>query len=376
MKILYFTYGYSPHDHRFSTAINACGHEVYYMNINPSPTLEQRSLPEGVHSVSWWGNQMKRELLDFPKMIREFRRELSRIKPDIVHTGPIQSVAPIAVRSGFQPIVTMSWGSDLLRDANKNCIKKRITRYVLNNSKVLIGDCRAVLKKASSFGFPKEHTVLFPWGVNLDHFVKRKDNDMRRELGWTDEFIVLSNRLWEPIYGVENVIRALYEARKEITDLKMILLGSGSLKKRIMTLINELELMEHIHIAGRINYEDLPAFYSASDLYVSASKSDGSSVSLLEAMASSVPVLVSDIPGNREWVVHNENGWLFKSEDVNDLTNAMIHARESVSEFGTMVEKSKKIVSTNADWNKNYKKLNAAYQMALELNRSGRINDE
>ena len=48
---------------------------------------------------------------------------------------------------------------------------------------------------------------------------------------------------------------------------------------------------------------------------MSASLSDGSSVSLMEAMASGLPVLVSDIPGNREWVTE-ENGWLFAVNDV------------------------------------------------------------
>ena len=55
--------------------------------------------------------------------------------------------------------------------------------------------------------------------------------------------------------------------------------------------------------------------YRAADLYLSASHSDGSSVSLMEALGCGLPVLVSDIPGNREWVTDGEQGWLFPDGD-------------------------------------------------------------
>ena len=295
-----------------------------------------------------------------------------KIQPDVIHTGPIQDVAPIAIRSGYQPIVTMSWGSDLLLHAEKSWVNKLSTRRVLKRSKVLIADCQAVIQKAEAFGFPKERTVKFPWGVDLDHFSLGNNAALRKELDWEDSFIILSNRSWEPIYGVENVITSFYLARQKCPDLKLLLLGDGSLRNKISALITRYNLADHVHLTGRISYQELPAYYRAADLYVSASRSDGSSVSLLEAMACGVPVLVSDIPGNREWVTGHENGWLFNQNDVKGLADAMINAGESRYKFKSMVDMSRKIVETRANWNENYKKLNIAYQMALELDQSGR----
>lgn len=372
MKVLYFTFGYSPHDHRFVKAIKACGHDVYYMNMDSIDSLEQKLQPEGVQYITWRSSNRKCKPLDIFWTSKEFKEAISKIQPDIIHTGPIQDVAPVAIRSGYQPIVTMSWGSDLLLHAEKNWANKLSARRVLNRSKVLIADCQAVIRKAETFGFPKGHTVKFPWGVDLEHFSEGNNAALRKELGWEDSFIILSNRSWEPIYGVENVITSFYLARQKYPDLKLLLLGDGSLWEKIAALIDKYDLTDHVHPAGRISYKELPAYYQAADLYVSASKSDGSSVSLLEAMACGVPVLVSDIPGNHEWVTDRENGWLFNHNDVKDLANAMINARESRNKFEGIVDKSRNIVETRANWNENYKKLNIAYQMALELNQSGR----
>ncbi len=57
-----------------------------------------------------------------------------------------------------------------------------------------------------------------------------------------------------------------------------------------------------VQFAGNVPEDEMVTHFQASDVYISASHSDGSSVSLLQAMACGLPVIVSDIPGNREWV--------------------------------------------------------------------------
>jgi glycosyltransferase involved in cell wall biosynthesis len=68
---------------------------------------------------------------------------------------------------------------------------------------------------------------------------------------------------------------------------------------------------------------DLPGFLRAADVYVSASSSDGTSSSLLEAMASGLYPVVSDITANRPWVEHGKNGLLFAVGDAASLAEAL-----------------------------------------------------
>jgi glycosyltransferase involved in cell wall biosynthesis len=84
-------------------------------------------------------------------------------------------------------------------------------------------------------------------------------------------------------------------------------------------------------------------------------------------MASGCPVLVSDIPGNREWIKPGVQGWLFKDGDPNELERSLYRAldekRDRLLEMG---KAARMLVEHRADWTKNFPKLFEAYRLALE----------
>ena len=84
---------------------------------------------------------------------------LDEIKPDIVHAGPVQGPAFLAAVAGFHPLVTMSWGSDLLLEAGRNFQTKRMTRFTLSRTDVLVGDSKCIEEKARHLWLPG---TLFP----------------------------------------------------------------------------------------------------------------------------------------------------------------------------------------------------------------------
>src|SRR3989304_3810089 len=84
--------------------------------------------------------------------------------------------------------------------------------------------------------------------------------------------------------------------------LRLLLIGDGSLRPKVLRRIEDAEVHSKVHLPGVVDQDWLPAFYRSADLYVSPSHVDGTSVSLLESMACGLSVAVSDIPGNREWV--------------------------------------------------------------------------
>ena len=184
---------------------------------------------------------------------------------------------------------------------------------------------------------------------------------MRKELGWDNNFIIFSNRSWEPIYGVDDVVRAFILAFRKNNRIRLLLAGTGSQKTFIHNLLTDQVICDQVYFPGRIDQRELPDLYRAADLYVSASHTDGSSVSLLEAMACGCPVLVSDIPGNREWIKSGQNGWLFSEGNIDDLSTRILEIQEN--------SKSKKIGSLNrvlvekkANWKKNSQLLLDTYR--------------
>jgi glycosyltransferase involved in cell wall biosynthesis len=126
--------------------------------------------------------------------------------------------------------------------------------------------------------------------------------------------------LYPVIYGVEYFIEAIPLVLDKEPDTRVLMVGYGSLDQELRARVAELGLDDVVHFAGRVEHSDMPDYVNAADIYVSMSLSDATSVSLLEAMACALPVVLSDTPDNREWVVPGENGLL-----VNVGNYPMIH---------------------------------------------------
>lgn len=366
MRILYFSRGYSPHDHRFLSALADTSHDIHFLQLERHRQSDDRPIPGPVNQVFWrekggefsWG-----ELLPLRRALKGILR---KVAPDVVHAGPVQHCAFLTALAGFRPLVTMSWGSDMLKDAHRNGFWRWITRFTLKRSTILLGDCQAVADEAHRFGFPRERIVLFPWGVDLERFHPAKAQDFRARLGWEDCFVLLSLRSWEPLYGVDTFLQGFVKAARECPDLRLLLLGKGSQAGLLRNILMEAGLLDRVHFGGQVSQADLPRYYQVADLYVSASHSDGSSVSLLEALASGVPVLVSDIPGNLEWIQEGTNGWLFPDGDSEAISKKIIAAYHNREKLAPLQAVNRALAEARADWSKNFQKLQQAYDLAQQ----------
>jgi glycosyltransferase involved in cell wall biosynthesis len=365
MRILYFTQDYTTHDHRFLTSLAESGHEVFSLRLERRGVQkEDRPLPPQVEQIGWRGGQGPVTRRDFPALLLELRQILRRIQPDVVHAGPVQSAAFLAALTGFKPLVTMSWGSDLLKGAAGMPGR---TRFTLKRTSILLGDCQAVQQKAAEYHFPAERTVLFPWGVDLSRFSPGQNPAQRAELGWEDSFTLLTLRAWEPLYGVDIVARAFALAAAQLPDLRLFMLGDGSLGPQLRQILQRAEVLDRVLFGGQISQTRLAHYYHAADLYISASHSDGSSVSLMEALACGCPVIVSDIPGNREWITPGVEGWLFPDGEHAALAELIIAAAKTRQHLPEMSRAARSLAERRADWRVNFQKLLNAYELAINF---------
>lgn len=360
-RIIYFSRDYTTHDHRFLSALANTNYEVYFLRLERGNSqFEDRPLPGGVRQITWKGGVKQVSLIDGRVLLKDLRRVIRQVEPDLIHAGPIQRSALLAALSGFKPLISMSWGYDLLQDAEKSELWRRATEFTLQHSAILVVDCETVRRRALELGMPVDKIVAFPWGVDLEAF--NPDRDLELDRG---QFTILSTRSWEPIYGVDILAQGFARAAQQIPRLRLIMLGSGSQSGYLRKLFTGARLMERVSLPGQVGQGDLPRYYSMADLYVSASHIDGSSVSLMEALASGVPALVSDIPGNREWVEPGVNGWWFKDGDADDLAKTISKAVSQPTKLVDMGKAGRKIAESRADWKKNFALLQYAYSRAL-----------
>jgi glycosyltransferase involved in cell wall biosynthesis len=361
VRVLYFSRDYTPHDHRFLTALAQSEHTIYYLRLEKcGQPLEERPFPEKVNAVIWRGGNKQVRLIDTPGLYLALKGVLREVSPDLVHAGPLHQCAWLTALTGFHPLVSMSWGYDLMQDAERNAFRGWMTRFTLQRSSVMIGDCEPVRKQAIRFGMDRDRIVTFPWGVNLTQFKPGSSSQEK-----TDGFTLLSVRSWEPVYGVDVIARAFVQVAQQYPDVFLVMLGAGSQAELIHNIFTEGGVLERVHFPGVVGQDNLPDYYRLADLYLSASRTDGTSISLLEAMASGRPAVVSDIPGNREWIQAGVNGWLFKDGDPEAMAESIkqaIQQREALDEMGAA---ARRIAEQRADWQKNFPELFRAYALAM-----------
>jgi L-malate glycosyltransferase len=372
MKIIYFSKSYTPHDYRFLSSLSRTEHEIFYIRLEANQRqVEDRPVPENVQQIIWAGGQREFRWSDLPRLVIDFRRVVKRLKPDIVHAGPIQTCAFIAVLSGFRPVLTKSWGYDLVRDADSSRWMQWVTRYTLKRSAFFTSDAHVTRDKAVAFGVNPENIVVFPWGVNIERFHPKKEErektkageNRRSKIGNRKSFTLFCNRTWEPIYGIDVLAKAFVKVAQTNPDVNLIFLGGGSQGAKIRQILMNGGVMDRVHFGGHVGQRDLPRWYHMADIYISPSHVDGSSVSLLEALACGMPCLVSDIPGNKEWVEEGVNGWLFRDGNADDLAEKILYAIKHRREFKRIGESARKTAEERADWRKNFGKLLETYHV-------------
>jgi glycosyltransferase involved in cell wall biosynthesis len=261
-------------------------------------------------------------------------------------------------------MLLMSWGSDILLEAERNSVRRWLTRFTIRRAAAVACDCRAVRDKIIELAaYPAENIVTFPWGVDLERFRPAPARvKLRDKLGWHNNKVVIYTRSLEPVYGIDVFLEAMKTVIGTVPDTRVFILGDGSLENEVKTFITRHNLGHAIHLAGRAPHETLPDYFNEADLYVSSSYSDGSSVSLLEAMACRLPVVVTDLPSNREWVTPGVNGWLVPAGDAGALSSAVLEALQQEDKARAMAGNNLALAREKADWNKNFAVLLGAYE--------------
>lgn len=315
--------------------------------------------------MSWRGGQSPASHpSDWLNLLPDVEKVIQTIQPDLIHAGPVPSCGFLSARTGFHPLLLMSWGSDLLVDAENTPAIQEMARQALSGADALICDAYAVRDMAvKRYQYPQEQIVQFPWGINLHHFAPNTQaSPLRAKLGWEKNKIILSTRAWEYAYGVETLLEAFRLALQQAPELRLIMLSGGHEVSYVRSFIEKQALNDHIFCPGQIAYPELPDYYHTADLYLSCAPSDGVSISLLEALATGLPVVVTDIPGNREWVRHAENGWLFPPRDAPGGCRAVLEALCcDTSTLNRIRQKNRQLAETRADWAQHVRLLLATY---------------
>jgi len=261
-----------------------------------------------------------------------------------------------------KPVIVTIHGSDFRMAMEGSVLLNRLFIYVCKKARHVNCVSKVQKKVIEQLGIPDEKISTIPMGVEAVF----RGVGQRRSRDDRDQFItVISNRNFLPIYNVSHLIQAIPWVLKEEPQTRFVIAGDGKEREALEKETKELNIDTSIQFLGRIPHEEMPKLLAEADIYVSTSLYDGTSVSLLEAMASGCFPVVSDIPSNREWIRDGENGFLVPVNDEKILAKKILDAIHNKELLERARKLNRSIVEENALWSVCIEKIKAIYEAQL-----------
>lgn len=272
----------SIHLQRWALAMDARGFDVHVVSAAPAAvgSLPVTTLAPVRRRVDWFAR------------VPAVRRALAQIAPDLVHAHYLTSYGLLGALGGRRPLVLSAWGSDILVTPRESVLARWLTGRLLRCAALITADSRDVLAEIARYR-PRGRLAEVFWGADTSRFVP---DTMPHE-----GFQVASLRAWEPNYRIDVLLRA-FAMLRNTGPATLHLFGGGSAEPALRALALELGLGDAVRWHGKLAPDVLAAALRGCDVSVSVPASDATSVSLLESMACALPVVVSDLPANRQWI--------------------------------------------------------------------------
>jgi D-inositol-3-phosphate glycosyltransferase len=215
---------------------------------------------------------------------------------------------------------------------------------------------------------------IIPCGTDIHHFGSINRQAARAELGIdVAAKLVLYVGRFDRRKGIETLVRAI-EKSKFLGDEKLqVIIGGGSVpgqsdgieRDRIEAIVKELGITNYVRFPGRLSQEILPIYYAAADVCVVPSHYEPFGLVAIEAMASSTPVVASDVGGLQFTVLPEETGLLAPSQDIGAFATAIDRILENPQWRDKLGKSAKKHVQAKFSWDGVASQLNDLYNQVL-----------
>ncbi|MEE3372381.1 MAG: glycosyltransferase [Planctomycetota bacterium] len=240
------------------------------------------------------------------------RREIARLRPALVHTWLFAAnsygrQAAIACR------VPRIVAGERCVDQWKDWHELALDRHLARRTDRIVTNSQGVCDFYARHGVPAEKFRVIPNGVDVRSGSSAPDparcrHDLR-EFGVpeTARLVVAIGRLW-PQKRYKDLIWAAHLLQAARGDTHLLILGEGPQRWRLERYTRQLGATDYVHFLGQRN--DVQRLLPVCDCLWLGSGYEGQSNAILEGMANGLPVVATDIPGNRELVVDQETGFL------------------------------------------------------------------
>lgn len=334
MRIAIFTETYLPdangvatHVKTLKDGLEALGHDVLIVTADAS--CRRHVIRSGIlHCPAVTSKRLYNYSLAAPFSLKRMKI-IKRWQPDIIHIqnefGTGLSGVMAAGLLGIPLVYTMHtmYDSYIYYVAPRPFISAatrashRYFRHIANRCTALTGASEKIERYIRECGI-KQPVRIIPNAVELDIFGEglcdmEKAAEIRRRYGLKRTSACFCGRLGEE-KNLDTLLAFWAEASKQLNDISLLIIGDGPHREHLAALTQKLSISDSVRFTGKIPHNELPEYYAACSLYVTASLTENYSISMLEALASGLPVVHMLDELNECQLINGMNGFPFTSE--------------------------------------------------------------
>src|SRR3989344_5809 len=200
-----------------------------------------------------------------------------------------------------------------------------LIKFIVNNAQAISVVNTDMKTKLTARIHPTSDISVISMGVNTTLFhPDTYDPTIKEAFDIQGPFLLFVGSLVEK-KGVKYILLAMPEIVAKYPTAKLMIIGDGEDREKLKTLANKLRILSHIFFLGAIPNNKLPPYYATADVFITPSiitdngDQEGLPVTYMEATASGLFVITTDLPGNKDLIVKNVNGVFVKQRDSSDL---------------------------------------------------------
>jgi len=255
---------------------------------------------------------------------------LSRVRPTLIHAHEVFSPATTAMaahRLLGAPVVLTAHRSGPLGDVQR--LQRKLfgkQRMATFRKKVAGFICisQEIASELKGVGVPEERLRFIPTGVDTRRFfpvAPQEKQTLRDKLGLPDGLLTIFTGRLAPEKRIDQLIALWPKIHQRIPNAHLIVLGTGELQDSLAAYV-QTYTGGSVHLLGV--HEDVDAYLRAADLFILPSAAEGLSLSMLEAMASGLPVLVTKVGGAADVITQGIHGWLIPPDAPAALESSIL----------------------------------------------------
>ncbi len=378
MKVVFLADAPYPHTWRWVEHFVQAGVECEVVSFRPAAIKGAR-----VHYVAGAEPLGKARYLIHARRVK---RLINSLAPDLLHALHLTSYGFLGALSGFRPLVISVWGTDVLEAPHLTPFHRWLTRFALARADAITATGLHLATETTRYTPRATPVTVVPYGVDLARFAPRpargkpvEPRASRRpstSSGRTEQapervVIGTASRL-SPEKGVRYLIEAFATLRRRFgARVELRIAGDttpspgGAERRRLEALARTCGVADAVEFRGWVDHADLPAFLQGLDIFVLPSVYEGFGVAAVEAAATALPVVATNVFGIPDVVREGVTGLLVPARDSAALAGAIGRVVEDESLRRKLGEAGREYVAQRYDWHANAAQMEIIYQNLL-----------